>query len=198
MGNIIRPGSSAVCLAREGATLGRGVRCPGSSQARRSERSEITALAADGLDDHEVLGGLLASQGIHLHGFEEVVGAVGHDRLVGGAERPGELVDGHGGAVDLAVVAAEEEVHSRVITDNRLVDHAGGGTRDAPREEGLHVRPAICVGRIVRSTVREGRGAPLVGKNPDVLGREVEERGRDGGVVHLVLGSIGELGEVAD
>jgi len=154
-------------------------------------------LRADGLDDHEVL--VLSSNSVDLHGFEEVVGGVAHDGGVCGAEVTGEVANWHAGAVDLAVVAAEEEIHVLAISDDSLVDGTGTrGVGDLAGEERLCCSPSVSVRWISGRSVCECRWTPLVGKDPDALGCEVEDRWCDCVDVHAVLGSGCHLGPVAE
>src|SRR5689334_17889787 len=62
--DVVRPGRTAVGLARERVALGRGVRRPRAVEAAGGEGPEVAALAADGLDDHQVL--VLALHLVHL------------------------------------------------------------------------------------------------------------------------------------
>jgi len=195
--DVVGPGDAGVGLAGEGLALRGGLRGPGPGEAGGGEGAEVAAAAADGLDDHEVLGAL-AGDGVDLDGLEEVVGRVAHDGGGGGAEAAGELLDGHAGPVDLAVVAGEEEVHGGVVADDRLVDAARAGARDLAGEQGLRGAPAVGVGRVRRRAVREGRRPPLVREHPDALGREVEERRRHGGRAHPLLRRRRHLGPVGE
>lgn len=159
MRDIVGPGSAAVRLASEGAVLGRGLGGPVTAEVGCGERAEVAALGANGLDDHEVLGGPV---GVDLHGLEEVVLGVGHDGHKVCAEVTGEVADWHACTVDLAVVAAEEEVHVLRVADDGLVDRAGVRAGDLAAEERLHGAPAVGVAGVGRRAVREGGGAPLV------------------------------------
>jgi len=123
MTDIVRPGRATVRLASEGVLLRCGLGRPAATKTCCSEGAEVAALRADCLDDHEVF--LLALERVHLHGFEEVVGSVAHYCDVVRAKATGEVADGHAGAVDLSIVAAEEEVHVVSICDQGLVDWAG-------------------------------------------------------------------------
>ena len=124
VGDIVGPGSPAVGLAGEGRRLSRSVGGPRATEAGGREGAEVAAVGADTFDDHEV--GVLALDGVDLDGFEEVVGGVAQDDGGRSAEAAGEVTDGHAGAVDLAVVAGEEEVHVCAVADDGLVDGAGG------------------------------------------------------------------------
>ncbi|KAK8032274.1 hypothetical protein PG990_002008 [Apiospora arundinis] len=131
--DVVGPRGAAVRLAGEGVALAPGLDRPGAAQVARGEGAEEAALRPDGLDDHEVA---LARHAVDLHGLEQVVLGVAEDGLVLGAEAAGEVADGHAGAVDLAVVAAEEEVHVLVVADDGLVDGARVGL-DLALEQGL-------------------------------------------------------------
>ncbi|CAM5664920.1 hypothetical protein SGRIM128S_07344 [Streptomyces griseomycini] len=196
MADVVGPGGATVGLAGEGIALGRGLGRPGAVQAGGRERAEVPALRADRLDDHEVA--VLALQLVDLRGFEQVVRRVAHDHRRGRAEAAREVPDRHAGTVDLAVVAGEEQVHVRAVTDERLVDGSRSGVGDAPGEEHLLGRPAVRVGGVARRPVGERRPAPLVGEHPDVLRREVEERGCDGRVGHRVLAGRAHLRPVGE
>jgi hypothetical protein len=158
--DIIRPGRPAVRLAGKRPALARGLGRPAARQARGRERPEVAPLPADGLDNHEIL--LLALELVHLHRLKQVVGGVLHDDLRRVAKVAREPVDGHARAVDAAVVAREEEVHGRVVADDRLVDGTRGRAADAACEERLRGTPAVGVGRVVAGLVGEGVWAPCV------------------------------------
>jgi len=91
-------------------------------------------LRADSFDDHEVFVGAV---GVDLDSLEQVVGRVTQDGGVTGTEAAGEVANGHAGAVDLAVITAEEEVHVLAVSNDGLVDNAGVRARDASGEERL-------------------------------------------------------------
>ena len=195
--NVVCPGGAAVGLAGKGRVLGGGLGSPLAVEAGGCEGAEVAAVGADGLDDHEVC--VLALDGVDLDGLEEVVCRVGHDGFVVCAKVAGEIGNGHAGAVDSAIVAAEEEVHIGVVADDGLVDGPRARVGDGPGEEGLRRRPGVGIGGIARLDVGEGRGAPLVGEDPDVLGLKVEERWRDGrGLLHGVLAGGGHVGPVGE
>jgi hypothetical protein len=203
MADIVRPRRPRVRLSSERVLLRRRIGRPRTVQARSSERPEEATTRTLSLNNHEVL--LVSAttfNGVDLHGFEEVVGGVAHDDCAGGAEGPGELANGHACAVDFAVVAREEEIHVCCVSNHGLVDGPGGGAVDLAAEEGLHGAPAVGVGGVGRGAVGEGGGSPLVGQDPDVLGREVEERGGHGGeAAHGVLrggGHVAPVGEGAE
>jgi len=80
-----------------------GLDCPGATQAGSSEGAEEAAVRSDSFDDHEVFVGAV---GVDLDSLKEIVG--NNSGVVG---RAGEVANGHAGAVDLAIVAAEEHVH---------------------------------------------------------------------------------------
>nr|GFD56248.1 hypothetical protein [Tanacetum cinerariifolium] len=66
-------------------------------------------VAADGLNNHEVLGARgSALESVNLHSLEQIVLAVGHDNGTGGTEVAGKVANRHARAIDLAVVAGEE------------------------------------------------------------------------------------------
>jgi hypothetical protein len=199
VGDIVGPGGAAVGLAGEGVLLGGSLGSPGAAEAGGSEAAEVAAVVANGLDDHEVLGtGGGTLEGVDLDSLEQVVLAVGHDHRAGGAEVAGEVADGHAGTVDLAVVAGEEQVHVRRVTDDGLVDSAGVRAGDLAREERLSSTPAVDVGGVGAGAVGEGGGTPLVRKNPDLLGREVEQSGRNGVEALSGLAGRGKVGPVVD
>lgn len=196
MADIVCPRRAGIRLAGERPLLRRSLGGPLAAERLGRERAEVPPLGADSLDDHEVL--VLAADVVDLDGLEEVVGGVAHNNGGGGAEAAGELVDGHTGAVDLAVIAGEEEVHVLLVTDDGLVNAARAGAGDGAREEGLDAGPGVDVGRVVGGAVREGCRAPLVREDPGLLGGEVEEGGGYGGEGHLVLGGFSEVGPVLD
>lgn len=194
--DIVGPTSTRVGLASEGVGLGSSIRSPLAIKAVGSEGPEVPAVAALGLNDHEVL--VLACKSVDLDSLEKVLSSVAHDLHCGG-EVAGEISDGHLGAVDLAVVAGEEKVHVLAVTDDSLIDRAGAAARDGAHVHRLRAAPAVDVGGILRGAVGEGSGSPLVGKNPSLLGSKVEEGGSDGAANgHLVLLSRCQLVEVAD
>jgi hypothetical protein len=196
VGDVVGPGGARVCLAGEGSALRGGLRGPGAAEGGGGEGAEVAAAGTLGLDDHEVLG--LALEGVDLDSLEEVVGGVAHDDGRGGAEAAGEVANGHAGAVDLAVVAGEEQVHVLAVTDDGLIDRTSAGTRDGTSEQRLSSRPAVGVAGVLRCAVREGGGSPLVGKDPDVLGSEVEESRSNSRLGQLVLGGAAHLGPVTE
>lgn len=169
---------------------------PAAAEGGGGEGAEESAVCTHGLDDHEVF--LEAFELVDLDGFEEVRLGVLHDGLVGGAEAAGEVADGHAGAVDAAVVTAEEEVHGRGVCNEGLVDGTGAGVGDAACEERLRGSPAVGVRRISRGLIEEWPLSPLVCKDPDALGCEVEERRSDGAAAHSVLAGTAHLAEVAE
>jgi len=185
-----------VGLAGKGAALSGGLGRPRARERGGREGTEVAAVGADGLDQHEVL--VLALEGVDLDGLEEVVGRGAHDDGRGAAKAAGEVADGHAGAVDLAVVSGEEEVHVLTVTNEGLVDRAGARARNGAREEGLRGAPAVGVGRVARRLVGEGTGtSPLVGEDPDALGGKVEECRRHGGGRLGVLRSRAHAGPAA-
>jgi len=196
--DVVGPGGAAVLLAREGVGLGGSVGGPGTAEAGGGERAEEATAAALGLDNHEVLLVGSSLDGVDLHGLEEVLGSVAHDDGRGGAEAARELADGHASAVDLAVVASKEQVHVLAVTDDSLVDGASAGAGNLSREERLGNAPAVDIAGVRGGPVGEGGGSPLVRKNPDVLGREEEERRGNGVEVLAVLRSSAQLGQAAD
>lgn len=193
--DVVGPSSAAVGFSGERSGLVAGLDGPLAVERVGGERAEVAAVGALGLDNHEVL--VLALDGVDLHGLEELLGGVFHDGLEGAAEGARELADGHAGAVDLAVVAAEEQVHVLGVADDGLVDGAGVGL-DLALEQRLGGGPGRGVGWIARGAVREGSRAPLVSEDPSVLGLEVEEGGGDGGLCHGGLGDGAHLREGAE
>ena len=119
------------------------LRRPRTAQAGGRERAEVAPVRAHRLDDHQVL--VLALDLVDLDRLEQVGRRVAHDRRVVRAEAAREVPDRHAGPVDVAVVAGEEQVHVRAVTDQRLVDRAGAGAGDAAGEQ-----------RLVRRTSRWG------------------------------------------
>ena len=146
MADIVCPRRAGIRLAGERPLLRRSLGGPLAAERLGRERAEVPPLGADSLDDHEVL--VLAADVVDLDGLEEVVGGVAHNNGGGGAEAAGELVDGHTGAVDLAIVSCEEQVHVLVVTDECLIDAARAGAADSPGEEWLWRRPSIRLGGI--------------------------------------------------
>lgn len=198
MADIVRPRRAAVGLASKGVALARGVGCPRTAEVGGGVGTEVAALGTDRLDDHEVGRGGGVLEGVHLNSLEEVVLGAVEDDGGGSAKVAGEVVEGHDGAVDAAVVAGEEEVHVLVVGDEGLIDRAGVRVGDGAREQGLGGGPAVGVGRVGGGAVGEGCRTPLVGEDPDVLGAEVEQGRGDGGVVHLVLAGAAHVGPVGE
>jgi hypothetical protein len=196
VGDIVGPAGARVCLAGEGRALRSSLRSPRTAEGGGGEGTEVTTVGTLGLDDHEVL--VLTLEGVDLDSLEEVVGSVAHDDGGGRAEAAGEVADGHAGAVDLTVVAGEEQVHVLAVTDDGLINSTSAGTRDGTSEQRLSSRPAVSVAGVLRGTVGEGGGSPLVGKDPDVLGTEVEESRSDSRLRQLVLGDVAHLGPVTE
>ena len=196
VGDVVGPGGTAVGLAGEGVALRGSVGCPGTVQRGGGEGPEVAALRALGLDHHEVL--VEASKSVDLDSLEEVVGGVAHDDCGLGAEASREVAQRHAGAVDLAVVTGEEQVHVLAVGNERLVNRSGAAAGDLAREERLGGTPAVGVCGVLGGLVRESGRAPLVSKDPDALGSEVEQGRGDGGSGHLGLSGSGELVEVAD
>jgi hypothetical protein len=151
VGDVVGPAGARVCLAGEGGALSSSLRGPGTAEGGGGEGTEEAAVGTLGLDDHEVL--VLALEGVDLDSLEEVVGGVAHDDGGGRAEAAGEVADGHAGAVDLAVVAGEEQVHVLAVTDDGLVNSTSAGTRDGTSEQRLSSRPAVSVAGVLRSAV---------------------------------------------
>lgn len=194
--DVVGPGGAAVGLAGEGLVLGASLHSPLAIEAAGGEGTEVAAGGPDGLDDHQVL--VLAVDLVDLDSLEQVVRSVLQDDLGLGAEVAGEVVNGHAGAVDAAIVASEEEIHVGVIADDGLVDDARAGVGDGTREERLRLGPAVGVGGIAGRLIREGRRAPLVGQDPDVLGREVEDGWGNGTRAHGVLRRRGHVRPVGE
>jgi hypothetical protein len=194
--DVVGPGGTAVSLAGEGAVLVCSLGSPVSAEGGGGVRTEVTALGANGLDQHEIL--VLALKGVDLYGLEEVVLGVGHDDSGCGTEVTGEVANGHRSTVDLAVVASEEEIHVLAVTDDSLVDRSGVRSSDLSGEKGLCRSPSVHVGGIGRGAVGEGGRSPLVRKNPDLLGCKVEDCWCNGVEALLVLGSSRQLREAAD
>src|SRR5690606_39825326 len=115
----------------------------------------------DGREEDQVR--VLDLDGVELDAREQVVRGGTQDDGRGRAEAAREVADRHAGPVDPAVVTGEEQVHVRVVGDERLVDGTGRGVGDAAGEQHLLRRPAVRVGRVGRGPVGEGRAAPLVG-----------------------------------
>jgi hypothetical protein len=193
--NIVGPGSTTVSLAGERRGLVASLDGPLASEAVGGEGTEVAAVGALGLDDHEVL--VLALKSVDLDGLEELLGSVRHDGLESSAEAAGELADGHAGAVDRAVVAAEEQVHVLGVTDDGLVDGASAGL-DLAFEQRLSSGPRGGIGGIARGAVAEGSRAPLVGEDPSSLGFEVEQGRSNSSFGHGGLAGGAQLGEAGD
>jgi hypothetical protein len=194
--DVIRPGRTRVRLAGERLALRCCLRRPCAAEAGRRERAEETAVRTLSLDDHQVL--VLALDGVHLNGLEQVARRVRHDDRAGRAEAAGEVADRHARAVDFAVVAGEEQVHVRAVADERLVDGARAGTGDRAREQCVRAGPPVRVRRVRRRLVAERRWAPLIREDPDALRRKVEDRRRDRRRSHTGLGGGAHLGPVAE
>lgn len=195
VGDVVGPGGTAVSLAGEGVGLSGGIGGPVAVEAGGSERAEVTAVSTLGLDDHEVTATL---DSVDLDGLEEVLGGVAHDDGGGSAEVAREVGLGHAGAVDLAVVTSEEEVHVLAVTNDSLVNSTSAAARDLASEERLSGTPAVGVGGVAGGPVGEGGRSPLVGKNPDVLGSEAEEGRSNSSEAHGVLRGRGHLAKVAE
>lgn len=195
--DIVGPGGTAVGLAGEGVLLGASLLGPLAVEGGGGVRAEVTAVVALGLDDHEVL--VQALESVNLDGLEDPLGSVADD---GGSlgEVAGEAAKGHAGAVDLAVVTAEEEVDVLAVGNDGLVNGTSAGLclGESTGVQSLVGRPAVGVGRVAGGPVAEGGGAPLVSEDPDVL-RGEEEEGRSNGVgVHAVLSDGTHLRPVAE
>lgn len=194
--DIISPSGATVGLARERAGLGRRQRGPSAAQAGGGEGAKVPTVGALGLDDHQVL--VLTRQSVDLHGLEQVHGAVAHDHRRGCAEAAGEIANGHAGAVDLAVVAGEEQVHVLTVANDGLVDGARAGARDRAGEEWLGGRPAIWIRGVARRPVRKSRRPPLMSQDPSALWGKVEERRRDRRGRHACLRGRAHLRPVGE
>lgn len=196
MADVVGPRSTAVRLASERVALRRRIRRPRSAQAGRREGAEVTSVAANRLDEHEIL--VLALDGVYLNSLEQIVRGIAHHyrRLV--TEASGEVSNRHARAVDLSVVPAEEEVHVVGIADERLINGSRVRARDLSGGKRLHARPAVRVGGVLGCAVGEGGWAPLVGEDPGVLWLEVEKGGCDYGTGHAVLGHGAHVGPIAE
>lgn len=199
-----RPRENDVTRAGKWIALRGGERGPRRGEAGRGPRAEIaTAVAADGLDDEEVL----TSNVVHVGGLEEVVG-VGvrkGDDGVGHAVREG----GEGGlrAVEVAVVVRGEEIAGGAVADEPHVDPVA--LADVLLDEGglgaVEVGGRAPAGGIADVGVgRVGGVAVLEDQVPEVLRGEVEDLRRgavarpDGGLVEVVEGGGVGLAEVAE
>ena len=196
VGDVVGPSGTAVGLAGEGVALGGSVGGPGSAERGGGERPEETAAGAHGLDDHEVL--VETGEGVDLDSLEEVGLGVAHDDGGGAAKAAREVVQGHRGAVDLAVVTAEEQVHVLAVTDQGLIDGAGATAGDGAGEKRLDSSPSVGVGGVGRGPVGESGRAPLVGKDPGLLGSEVEESGSNSSEGGCGLAGGAQLAKAAD
>lgn len=194
--DVVRPGSTAVRLAGEWRALTASLKSPGTTKRGSRERAEVAAVVSLSLEDHKIL--VLPLDGVDLHGLEdELVGIAEHDGGCG-AEGAWEVADRHAGAVDLAVVAGEKEVHVCLVTDDGLVDRSVRCAGNSAREEGLCRTPAVSIGGVGRGPVGKLCWAPLVAEDPNGLWCEVEDRGRNGGVGHAVLRGAGHTRPVGE
>jgi hypothetical protein len=141
--DIVRPRRATVCFTRERVLLRRCLGRPVATQTCRGEGPEVSSVVANRLDNHEVL--LLALERVHLHRFEQVVGAIAHHGNVVGSKTTREVADRHAGSVDLAVVAAEEQVHVGRVGNQRLVDWTSAGSGDAAGKKCLRRGPRVAV-----------------------------------------------------
>ena len=196
VGDVVGPGGTTVGLARERSALRSSVRSPATTEVGGGEGAEVATAGTLGLNNHEVL--VLTLEGVDLDGLEQVVGGVAHDNGGSSSEVAGERANGHLTAVDLTIVTGEEQVHVLAVTDNGLVNGSGGRSGDLAREQRLRSRPAVSIAGVLRSAVRESGRSPLVSKDPDILGSEVEESRGNSGRGHGVLRSRGHLGPVAE
>lgn len=195
MADVVGPSGTTVSLASERSRLVASLDGPLATEAVGSERAEVASVGTLRLDDHEVL--VLALESVDLDGLEELLGSVRHDGLVGGAEAAGEVADGHRGAVDAAVVTAEEQVHVLAVADDGLVDSASVGGNLA-FEQRLGGGPRSSIGGVARRAVAEGSRPPLVGEDPGGLGLEVEQGRSDSSLGHGGLASGAHLREAAE
>lgn len=133
MRDIVAPCYASVRSACERSGLGgsTGLHGPCSTQTACREGAEVSSSRANCLDDHEVL--LLALDLVHLHSFEKIVGGVAKNLRCLAAKAGREVANGHGSAVDFAVVTGKEEVHVLAVTNECLVDWASIGSADRGR-----------------------------------------------------------------
>lgn len=66
--DIIGPGGATVAVASEVS----GLSSPRTSQAGSCERTEVSAVVTNALNNHEIL--VLSLNGVDLHGFEQIIG----------------------------------------------------------------------------------------------------------------------------
>lgn len=196
MRDIVGPGRATVGFAGEGVALKALIECPGSAEVGGGERAVVTAVVSHSLDDHEV--SVLVFELVDLDGFEELLLGIGQDDGGGRAEVAREVVQRHAGAVDLAVVSCEEQVHVPAVTDEGLIDGTGVRAGNGPGEERLRSGPSVGIGRVGRCPVAEGSGSPLVCKDPDVLRGKEEQGGCNGRAAHAVLADRSHAGPVAE
>jgi hypothetical protein len=193
--NIVSPGGTTVSLAGERRSLIASLDGPLAIEAVGGEGTEVTSVRTLSLDNHEVL--VLALESVDLDGLEELLGSVRHDGLESSAEAAGEFADGHAGAVDGAVVAAEEQVHVLGVTDDGLVD--GTSVRlNLAFEQRLGSGPRSRIGGVAGGAVREGRRSPLVGEDPSGLRLKVEQGRSNSGLGHGGLAGGAQLREAGD
>ena len=197
MADIVGPRSTAVGLTSEGVGLGAGLFGPRAAERSGGVRAEVAAVAALSLDDHEVL--VQALESVDLDGLEDSLGGVAND---GSSLREvaREVAERHAGAVDLAVVTAEEQVDVIAVSNDGLIDGTSARLRlrESARVQRLGGRPAVGVSRVAGGPVAEGGGTPLVSEDPNVLRGEEEEGWGDGGRVHAVLSNGAHLSPVTE
>jgi hypothetical protein len=124
MADVVGPGGAAVGFAGEGIALGCGQRSPRTSEAGRGEGLEVSPVAPDALDEHEVL--VRSLDRVDFYRLEQVVCAHAHDGRVRAAEIAREVSDRHTGSVDASIVPGEEQVCIRAVADHHLVDRTVG------------------------------------------------------------------------
>lgn len=66
--DIVGPGGATVAVASEVS----GLSSPRTSQAGSCERTEVSAIVTNALNNHEIL--VLSLNGVDLHGFEQIIG----------------------------------------------------------------------------------------------------------------------------
>ena len=82
---------------------------------------------------------ILASNCVYLNCFKQLSLRFAEHDFRSGAEVSREIADRHAGAVDLAIITGEEEVHVFAVSDQALIDGTVDRARDLAREQGLRL-----------------------------------------------------------
>jgi len=104
--------------------------------------------------------------------LEEAVSAV-FDGDLRVAHALGEVLDPGPAAIEVAVVAREEEIGMRVVADDVVIDRKPGHARGSSFEEVLRLGPGLGLGNVLCGAIL--RRLRLEDKVPLLVGREVEQ-----------------------